>query len=426
MKNVMFVEVSSDNLKALLSLAVTPDQERYVGTVAEAIAESKFDKELHCVGIWSSDENQYVGFLMFRSDKPRKCVRLTRFLIGCRYQSRGYGTAALRAFEKVVFFDLCYPRTHYLLTLSVDRRNDNALKFYRRLGFSTDDPLRCCLSAPRVDDHAELWKLVTSRKDQMPMLAQFLDNEHRSLGFIPKVYSLVEFAAVSYFLRVMRLREFGRSCCLVHHLISECGVAPTLSSPPLWPPHAQSVIDCVLKTLWAVFDGMGNIDSFWFINKALFCESGASLSFSITSCATICVRGLCMRFSPATVAFIDQYRLRGVSVTPTFTDELCCMLRYRRINNTGDVFCQWVRHFVSRVCRLSDEKQPIDSTNYQIMWSDVVTFGRIKCRLNRTCYYTIRYSVQPLISGSHENIACHADWQLCSRSLVRQVTDSGS
>jgi diamine N-acetyltransferase len=87
-------DVTRENLKLLLSLKVTKDQERFVASNAVSIAEAYFAEDAWFRAIYV-DETP-VGFLMI-SDIPEKAeYYLWRFMIDAKHQRKGYGRQAMK------------------------------------------------------------------------------------------------------------------------------------------------------------------------------------------------------------------------------------------------------------------------------------------------------------------------------------------
>jgi len=86
-------EVTQENLKSVLALKVTKDQEKFVASNAVSIAEAYFAENAWFRAIYA-DETP-VGFLMI-SDVPEKAeYYLWRFMIDAEHQGKGYGRKAL-------------------------------------------------------------------------------------------------------------------------------------------------------------------------------------------------------------------------------------------------------------------------------------------------------------------------------------------
>lgn len=130
-------EVTDDNRRAVLALAVAQDQERFVGTVAGALidAEEIPEGKPWYRAIYAGDEP--VGFIMLSwnvtPDPPRIIGPwfLWKIIIDKRQQGRGYGREAIRLVADVIRVN----EATELLTSCVPGDEGPEL-FYRRLGFS--------------------------------------------------------------------------------------------------------------------------------------------------------------------------------------------------------------------------------------------------------------------------------------------------
>ena len=85
-------EITQDSLRAVLALAVEPEQEPYVATNARSIAEAHFEPRAWFRAIYA-DENP-VGFVMAFRDPPKE-FWVWRFMIDAGHQGKGYGRRAL-------------------------------------------------------------------------------------------------------------------------------------------------------------------------------------------------------------------------------------------------------------------------------------------------------------------------------------------
>jgi diamine N-acetyltransferase len=130
--------ITSDNWRAALALTVSPDQLPFVSgspaPVALALAKAYIRPGGTTVtpfGIYAAE--QIVGFfaLLHEPGRADRCW-LNHLLIDCRYQRRGYGSAALGAI--VGLLGEQYPRCESL-NLTVSPGNDAAARLYRRRGF---------------------------------------------------------------------------------------------------------------------------------------------------------------------------------------------------------------------------------------------------------------------------------------------------
>jgi diamine N-acetyltransferase len=145
MMNVSLVPLTSDNYLAAIELRVYPEQERFVGTVAEAIAAAYFNRNLVKRAIVNA-ERTMVGFLVFELNSAGTYrlggITLHRFLIKCTEQGKGYGLAALEALKQLL--RTAYPVVPLQVELRTDPENLDAIRLYKRAGFQmnlipTDD-----------------------------------------------------------------------------------------------------------------------------------------------------------------------------------------------------------------------------------------------------------------------------------------------
>jgi diamine N-acetyltransferase len=102
--NVVSLEkITQDNLKDVLTLKVSADQERFVASNAISIAQAYFEKGAWFRAIKTGDD--FVGFVMLfdpsksqdksLTDRDREQLFLWRFMIDHRYQGKGYGRQAI-------------------------------------------------------------------------------------------------------------------------------------------------------------------------------------------------------------------------------------------------------------------------------------------------------------------------------------------
>ena len=109
-------EVTKETLRDVTGLRVRPEQERFVATNAESIAEAHFSPGVPWFRAVYAREPP-VGFLMLEDKASEGRYYLWRFMIDARYQHRGVGRRALELlFEHVrtrpgaaVLYTSCVP-----------------------------------------------------------------------------------------------------------------------------------------------------------------------------------------------------------------------------------------------------------------------------------------------------------------------------
>ena len=126
--DVSLEEVTRENLREVLALAVAPEQASYVATNAKSIAEAHFEPKAWYRAIASGDE--LVGFVMIYRDPEAGEFYVWRFMIDTRHQGRGYGRGAME-----LVLDEARRDGASEVTLSVVPGDHSALGFYARLGF---------------------------------------------------------------------------------------------------------------------------------------------------------------------------------------------------------------------------------------------------------------------------------------------------
>jgi diamine N-acetyltransferase len=134
--------VDTSNYRECLALSVAPEQERFVASNRQSLADAYVWRDAaEPYAIYAGD--QMVGFAMLfplAEDVPRHPVPadatlrgyvLVRLMIDARFQGRGYGRDALAAIVETV-----RGRGLRTIRLTVIPQNEEALEFYRRNGFA--------------------------------------------------------------------------------------------------------------------------------------------------------------------------------------------------------------------------------------------------------------------------------------------------
>ena len=127
--DVRLCEITRKSLRAVLALKVTPEQEAFVATNAQSIAEAHFARDAWFRAIYAGDTP--VGFLML-SDVPEKAEYfLWRLMIAAPHQGKGYGR---RAIELLIEHVKTRPNATALYTSHREGPGGPG-GFYRALGF---------------------------------------------------------------------------------------------------------------------------------------------------------------------------------------------------------------------------------------------------------------------------------------------------
>lgn len=134
--DVSLREINDDNRAAVLALGVAPDQERFVGRVADALADAAAYPQANAWyrAVYSGDTP--VGFVMLSWNvvpQPPDIIGpwfLWKLLVDRRYQGRGLGAEVVRRVAAIVRAE----GATELLTSYVPAEGGPA-GFYERLGF---------------------------------------------------------------------------------------------------------------------------------------------------------------------------------------------------------------------------------------------------------------------------------------------------
>jgi diamine N-acetyltransferase len=134
--------IDSSNYRECIELSVAPDQQRFVASNLQSLADAYVWREAaEPFAVYSDDE--MVGFaLLFPlgdggdddsipEPGTERGYILVRLMIGEGFQGHGYGRAALDAIVELV-----RDRQLPTIRLSVVPENEQALEFYRRNGFT--------------------------------------------------------------------------------------------------------------------------------------------------------------------------------------------------------------------------------------------------------------------------------------------------
>ena len=126
--------INEDNYEERLNLHATAIDEGFVDAVAWSLAEAwvLYDGA-RPFAIYA--DNVMVGYvLMYIGNNNPQIIN---FMIGSRFQKRGYGTVA----AKLCIEYLCKEYNARRISLPVDLENRTALKFWSSLGFERSDDI---------------------------------------------------------------------------------------------------------------------------------------------------------------------------------------------------------------------------------------------------------------------------------------------
>lgn len=148
-ERILVEEVTRANWRETLTLAVAPEQQRFVADIAPIAALGLAKAYVRPGGlIWTpyaftaheTDVRQMVGFAMLATaPEPADIVYLLHFFIDQRFQRRGYGAEALRSL--IGLAQTTHPQSH-AIALTVHPENVRAQRLYAGAGFRATGELR--------------------------------------------------------------------------------------------------------------------------------------------------------------------------------------------------------------------------------------------------------------------------------------------
>lgn len=124
--------VTELNYQEILDLKVEKNQESFIESTKECLAEARILSLWNPVGIYNQD--QLIGFAMygeFKNEGEKGRVWLDRFLIDKKYQGCGYGEAALELLIMILFNEYSCTKIY----LSLYEENKRAIHIYQKYGF---------------------------------------------------------------------------------------------------------------------------------------------------------------------------------------------------------------------------------------------------------------------------------------------------
>lgn len=129
---IEFREIDRHNFFDVVDLKVAEEQKSFVASNVFSLAQAKAFPECICLAIYHDDV--LIGFTMYCLDTDDKEYWIYRLMIDEKYQSKGYGKAAMEGLIGQIQQD----RAHHVIYLSFEPENEHAKKLYEKLGFEAD------------------------------------------------------------------------------------------------------------------------------------------------------------------------------------------------------------------------------------------------------------------------------------------------
>lgn len=110
-------------------LQVDESQRHFVADNARSLVEAAFEEGLYTLGIYLEEE--MIGFILYDYDDALPGWSMSRFMIGTRFQGKGYGKRAVLDF--LDYFKEHHNSNEIYISVSLD--NIVARKLYSGIGF---------------------------------------------------------------------------------------------------------------------------------------------------------------------------------------------------------------------------------------------------------------------------------------------------
>lgn len=125
-------EIDRSNFFDVIKLSVTDEQREFVATNLFSLAQAKAFPECVCLAIYNEDT--LVGFTIYCMDAEDHEYWIYRLMIDTKYQSKGYGKAAMEKLIERIKED----KQHRVIYISFEPENVWAKHLYEKLGFVED------------------------------------------------------------------------------------------------------------------------------------------------------------------------------------------------------------------------------------------------------------------------------------------------
>ncbi|WMT39619.1 GNAT family N-acetyltransferase [Paenibacillus sp. D2_2] len=125
-------EIDRNNFFDVIKLSVADEQKEFVATNVLSLAQAKAFPECICLAIYN--DNVLVGFTMYCIDEEDQEYWIYRLMVDTKYQSKGYGKAAMEMLLERIKEDI----HHRVIYISFEPENAWAKHLYEKLGFKED------------------------------------------------------------------------------------------------------------------------------------------------------------------------------------------------------------------------------------------------------------------------------------------------
>ncbi len=129
---ITLIEVNEDNWMAFAALRVREEQKGFLDSALGILARGYAYRACRARVFGIAEGEKAVGLALVKDlDEEPACYDLQQFMIDERYQSRGFGTEAL----KLILAELEKEQKYPCVEVCVKRENAAALRLFEKLGF---------------------------------------------------------------------------------------------------------------------------------------------------------------------------------------------------------------------------------------------------------------------------------------------------
>ncbi len=129
---IRLVEIHEDNWQAFATLELAEDQQRFLDRPVGILARGYVYRAANARVFGIADGDTAVGLALVKDlDEEPACYDLQQFMVGSRFQRRGFGTEALGQILSLLEREGRYD----CVEVCVDREDSPALRLYEKAGF---------------------------------------------------------------------------------------------------------------------------------------------------------------------------------------------------------------------------------------------------------------------------------------------------
>ena len=132
-KMIEFKPIDRTNYNECLELKVAEEQKKFVAPNIDSLVQAAYEPDFYPIGIYEG--GKMVGFILYDFDYELNGWSMSRFMVDEKYQNKGIGNAALKAF--IDFFTYKHGRLPLYTSAEVD--NTVVIALYEKYGFERQE-----------------------------------------------------------------------------------------------------------------------------------------------------------------------------------------------------------------------------------------------------------------------------------------------